>query len=83
QDAPPVTKPPFISSTQANPVTAPLPKQAPPTSGQPTVQPSQALPNIDVNDPAFASLPLTERLRIQAQARAKQGDGDQNVGPVK
>jgi len=83
QDAPPVTKPPFIPPTQANPVTAPLPQQAPATSGQPAVQPSQALPNIDVNDPAFASLPLTERLRIQAQARAKQGDGDQNVGPVK
>jgi cell division transport system ATP-binding protein len=83
QDAPAVTKPPFIAPTQANPVTAPLAQQAPATSGQPTVQPSQALPNIDVNDPAFASLPLTERLRIQAQARAKQGDGDQNVGPVK
>lgn len=40
-------------------------------------------PAIDINDPAFANLPLTERLRIQAQARAKQGEGDQNVGPVK
>ena len=83
QDSPPVTKPPFVAPTQANPVTAPLPQQAPSTSARPAVQPSQALPNIDVNDPAFASLPLTERLRIQAQARAKQGDGDQNVGPVK
>jgi cell division transport system ATP-binding protein len=83
QDSPPVTKPPFVAPTQANPVTAPLPQQSPSTSARPSVQPSQALPNIDVNDPAFASLPLTERLRIQAQARAKQGDGDQNVGPVK
>jgi cell division transport system ATP-binding protein len=83
QDSPPVTKPPFVAPTQANPVTAPLPQQSPSTSARPAVQPSQALPNIDVNDPAFASLPLTERLRIQAQARAKQGDGDQNVGPVK
>jgi cell division transport system ATP-binding protein len=83
QDAPPATKPPFVPPVGGQPVTAPLPKQAPATSGQPVVQPSQAVPNIDVNDPAFASLPLTERLRIQAQARAKQGDGDQNVGPVK
>jgi cell division transport system ATP-binding protein len=32
----------------------------------------------------LSSLPLTERLRIQAQQRAKQtGDNDQNVGPVR
>lgn len=49
---------------------------------QPRVQKSQAAPNISPDDPEFAQLPLTERLRIQAQAKAKQGDDDQNVGPV-
>lgn len=49
---------------------------------QPLVQKSQAAPNISPDDPEFAQLPLTERLRIQAQAKAKHGGDDQNVGPV-
>lgn len=49
---------------------------------KPRVQKSQAAPNISPDDPEFATLPLTERLRIQAQAKAKQSGDDQNVGPV-
>ena len=91
-DAPPAnaTKPiggsVAAGSAKASPVT-PKPDTTPAAkkneSGkQPRVQKSQAVPSISPDDPEFAKLPLTERLRIQAQAKAKQGDDDQNVGPV-
>jgi cell division transport system ATP-binding protein len=87
QDSPPVTRPPFTSADQSSTVPAPspsqVPTQVPPASEQLGAQPAPAVQSIDINDPAFATLPLTERLRLQAQARAKQGDSDQNVGPVK
>jgi cell division transport system ATP-binding protein len=51
-------------------------QDAPPvsTEGEPLTK-----PQVDLS-----SLPLTERLRIQAQQRAKNtGNDDQNVGPVR
>jgi cell division transport system ATP-binding protein len=60
----------------------PVPRLDPPAfSDAPVSENGEPLtkPGVDLN-----SLPLTERLRIQAQQRAKKsGDDDQNVGPVR